>query len=340
MIKEAIIKLANKQNLSFDEAKAVMDEIMTGEASAVQMSAYLTALSIKGESIEEITASAQSMREHCLSLSHSEDALEIVGTGGDGANTFNISTTCAILVSSAGVKVAKHGNRSASSKCGAADVLEELGVNIMLDSRESKRLLEEINLCFLFAQKHHTAMKYVAPIRKELEIKTIFNILGPLSNPASANMELMGVYDENLVEPLAKVLQNLGVKRAMVVYGMDKMDEISLSAPTKVCEINDKSLKSYILEPKDFGYELCSKQDLQGGDAKLNAKITRDILSAKEKGAKRNVVCLNSGAALYIAKKVPDIESGVRMAESLIDSGAGMRQLELFIKESNKNLGA
>ncbi|WP_288644116.1 anthranilate phosphoribosyltransferase [uncultured Helicobacter sp.] len=335
-IKKAIIELTQKHNLSQDMAFAVMNEIMQGLASPVQISAYLTALSMKGENIDEITASTFSMRAHCVRLLHDMDALEIVGTGGDHSNSFNISTTAALIVSSAGVKVAKHGNRAASSKCGAADVLEALGVNITIPPEKSKELLESINICFLFAQNYHIAMKYVAPIRKELGIRTIFNILGPLSNPAGANMELLGVYDESLVEPMAKVMQNLGVKRGMVVYGMDKIDEISLSSETKIAEINKNELKFYTFHPRDAGFSLCDKSDLVGGDATQNAKIIREILEGKEKGAKRDVATLNAGAALYIAGMAKSIESGVRMAEKQIDNKLALAQLERFIKESNK----
>lgn len=336
MIQEAIIQLSHRQDLDFAQAQEVMNEIMRGEASAVQMASYLTALALKGESVEEITASAKSMREHCVRLLHNMDVLEIVGTGGDGSNSFNISTTAAIVVSSAGVPVAKHGNRAASSKSGAADMLEALGVNISLSPEKSQALLKKINICFLFAQNYHISMKYVAPIRKELGIKTIFNILGPLCNPAGANMELMGVYDESLVEPLAKVMHNLGVKRAMVVYGRDKLDEISMSADTKVCEIHNGRFSSYEISPRDFGYEYCSKDELKGGDAMHNAQITRDILVGKDKGARLGAVCLNAGAALYIAGKAREMLEGVRMAENLIAEGKAYAQLERFIKESNQ----
>lgn len=336
MIQEAIIQLAHREDLSFDQAQEVMNEIMRGEASAVQMSAYLTALALKGESIEEITASAKSMRAHCVKLLHNMDVLEIVGTGGDGSNSFNISTTAAIVVSSAGVSVAKHGNRAASSKSGAADMLEALGVQIALSPEQSQALLHKINICFLFAQNYHVSMKYVAPIRKELGIKTIFNILGPLCNPAGANMELMGVYDESLVEPLAKVMCNLGVKRGMVVYGKDRLDEISMSAPTKVCEIDNGRFSMYEISPKDVGYEYCAKDALKGGDAIENARIAREILSGKDRGAKREAVCFNAGAALYITKKASNIQEGVRIAENLIDEGTASRQLERFITESNQ----
>ncbi len=336
MIQEAIKILSQKQDLTFNQAKEVMNEIMSGEANDIQMASYLTALSLKGETIEEITASAQSMREHCVKLLHDMNVLEIVGTGGDGSNSFNISTTSSIVISSGGVPVAKHGNRASSSKCGAADVLEALGVNILVSPQKSRELLEKINICFLFAQNYHIAMRYVAPIRKQLGIRTIFNILGPLSNPAGANMELMGVYDASLVEPLAKVMQNLGVKRGMVVYGLDKLDEISMSAKTKICEIKADSLESYEISPEDFGYRTCNKSDLEGGDPKQNAQIVRDILSGKDKGAKARAVCLNAGAALYIAGKVDSLKDGVRLAEKLIDDKSAQKQLESFIQLSNE----
>ena len=336
MIKEAISKLSKKEDLTYQEAEAVMNEIMSGEATPVQMSAYLTALSLKGETIDEITASASGMRAHCIKLLHDMDVLEIVGTGGDGANSFNISTTSSLVIAAGGVPVAKHGNRAASSKSGAADVLEALGVKITLPPERSAEILKKINICFLFAQNYHIAMKYVAPIRRELGIRTVFNILGPLSNPAGANMELMGVFDEALVEPLAQVMAKLGVVRGMVVYGKDKLDEISMSAPTSVCEIRDGWFQSYELTPEQFGYTRCSKEELVGGTPRENAEITKAILTGAEMGPKRQAVCLNAGASLYITGKAATIEEGVRMAEQLIDSGAAMKKLEEFIEESNK----
>lgn len=336
MIKEAILKLSKKENLSYEEAKEVMDEIMSGKASSVQMSSYLTALSMKGETIDEITGSAAGMRANCIKLLHDLEVLEIVGTGGDNSNSFNISTASAIVIASGGVSVAKHGNRAASSKCGAADVLEELGVNINISPEKSRDMLSKINICFLFAQNYHIAMKYVAPVRKELGIRTVFNILGPLSNPAGANIELMGVYDESLLEPLAKVMQNLGVKRGMVVYGLDKIDEISMSSETKVCEIEDKNnLKSYTISPKDFGYDLCDKKELEGGSVKENGEIIRNIFNLKDKGAKRKAVCMNAGAGFYLAGKVKNIKEGVKIAENLIDEKKALEKLEDFIRESN-----
>ena len=336
MIKEAIIKLSKKQDLAYAEAEAVMDEIMSGQATPVQMSAYLTALALKGETIDEITASAAGMRAHCIKLLHNLDVLEIVGTGGDGSNSFNISTTSSLVIAAGGVPVAKHGNRAASSKSGAADVLEALGVKITLTPERSAEILKKINICFLFAQNYHIAMKYVAPIRKELGIRTVFNILGPLSNPAGANMELMGVYDQSLVEPLAQVMANLGVNRGMVVYGQDSLDEISMCAPTSVCEIRDGKFTSYEITPEQFGYERCEKGALTGGTPAENAEITKAILKGEEKGPKRQAVCLNAGAALYIAGKSASVEEGVKLAESLIDSGAALKKLEEFVEETNK----
>ena len=335
MIKEAILKVSRHKNLTYDEAYYTMDEIMSGEASEVQMSAYLTAMSMKGETIEEITASAKAMRDHCVRLLNDKEVLEIVGTGGDGSNTFNISTTSSIVISAAGVPVAKHGNRSASSKCGAADVLEELGVNIYIEPEKSLKCLREIDLCFLFAQNYHLSMKYVAGVRKELSIRTIFNILGPLTSPAGASMEVLGVYERELLEPLADVLNNLGVKSAMVVYGLDGMDEISASDKTAVCELKDGKTMTYELSPEYFDMEIASKEDLVGGDARENAKITLSILNG-EKGPKRNAVLLNSAAGFYVAGRVDSLKEGVKLAEEVIDSGKALKQLEKFMEVTNR----
>ena len=335
MIKEAILKVSRHEDLTYDEAYITMDEIMDGDASEVQMSAYLTEMSMKGETIEEITASAKAMRDHCIRLLNDEEVLEIVGTGGDGSNTFNISTTSSIVISAAGVPVAKHGNRSASSKCGAADVLEELGVNIYIEPEKSLKCLKEINLCFLFAQNYHLSMKYVAGVRKELSIRTIFNILGPLTSPAGASMEVLGVYERELLEPLANVLRNLGVKSAMVVYGLDGMDEISASDRTAVCELKNGKTMTYELSPGYFDMEIASKEDLVGGDAKENAQITLSILNG-ERGPKRNAVLLNSAAGLYVAGKVKSLKEGVKLAEEVIDSGKALQQLEKFIEVTNR----
>ena len=339
MIKEAIMQLAKKQDLTYETAETVMHEIMTGEATPVQMSAYLTALSLKGETIDEITASASGMRKHCIRLLHDIDALEIVGTGGDGADTFNISTTAAIITAAAGIPVAKHGNRSASSKCGAADVLEALGVNINITPEKSAELLNDIGICFLFAQNYHIAMKYVAPIRRELAIRTVFNILGPLTNPAGAKMELMGVYDGDLVEPLAQVLCNLGVKSAMVVHGEDGLDEISLCAPTKVCEVKNGWTRSYIITPEQFGFERCTQADLRGGSPHENAEILKAVLSGSDDSEykhKRNAAVLNAAAALYISGKYDSIDAAVKVADNVIKSGVATSKLDEFVRCSNQ----
>lgn len=335
MIKEAIYKLVNNEDLTYEMAESVMDEIMSGEASQIHMGAYLTALRIKGETIQEITASAKSMRKHGLKLLHDMDVLEIVGTGGDEASSFNISTTAGIVVAAAGIPVAKHGNRSVSSKCGAADVLEALGVNIMINPVQNAAVLKEIGLCFMFAQNYHNAMRFVAPVRRELGIRTVFNILGPLSNPAGANFELMGVYEENLVEPLAKVLLNLGVKRGIVVYGQDGLDEISLSSSTTCCEIRDGKLKSYILNPEDIGINKCDKSELVGGGPKENAEITRRIL-AGEKGPKRDAVILNAAACIYMVKDNITLLDAAGIVEEVIDSGKATEKLNQFIEITNK----
>lgn len=334
MIKEAICKLVNNEDLSYEMAEAVMDEVMGGEASQIHMGSYLTALRMKGETIQEITASAKSMRKHGLKLLHDMDVLEIVGTGGDEAYSFNISTTAGIVAAASGIPVAKHGNRSVSSKCGAADVLEALGVNIMINPAQSAAVLKEIGLCFMFAQNYHSAMRFVAPVRRELGIRTVFNILGPLSNPAGANFELMGVYEENLVEPLAKVLLNLGVKRGIVVYGQDGLDEISLSAATSCCEIRNGMFKSFVLQPEDLGFMKCTKEELIGGDPQENAEITRRILSG-EKGPKRDAVVMNAAACIYMVRDNITLFEAARIAEEIIDSGKALDKLEQFIKLTN-----
>ncbi len=335
MIKEAIAKLANREDLSETMVEDVMNEIMSGETSPTLISAYLMGLRTKGETIEEISGSARGMRNNGMKLEHDMDVLEIVGTGGDEAFTFNISTTAAIVASAAGCKVAKHGNRSVSSKSGAADVLESLGIDITIEPEKSKKLLEEIGICFLFAQKYHTSMRFVGPVRAELGIRTIFNILGPLTNPAGANMEILGVYSEDLVEPLAKVLVNLGVKKGMVVYGQDVMDEITLSAKTTVCEIRNGEIKKYELNPEDYGFKMCTKEDLVGGDAKVNAQITKDILNG-EKGPKRDTVILNAAACIYVYRDDVTFEDAIKIATETIDSKKATKQLEAFIKMSNE----
>lgn len=338
MIKEAIIKIVDKQDLTYDEAYAVMNEIMNGDTTPIQNAAFLAALSTKStksETIDEIVGCAAAMREHALKVEHDLDVMEIVGTGGDGAQSFNISTTSAFVMAAAGIKVAKHGNRAASSKCGTADCLEALGANLDLTPEKCVELLKEVGMCFFFAQKYHTSMKYVGAIRKELGIRTVFNILGPLTNPATPNLQLLGVYDESLVEPLAHVLSNLGVKAGMVVYGMDKLDEISLSAPTKICEFRNGEYKTYIVEPEDFGFAKCSKDDLVGGTPEENAEITKSILRGEERGPKRNTVLMNAGAALYIAGKADRFADGITLAGKLIDDGSALAKMEAFVQATN-----
>ena len=338
MIKEAIVKIVNKGDLTYDEAYAVMNEIMSGETSATQNAAFLAALSTKrarAETTDEIAGCAAAMREHATKVQTDMELFEIVGTGGDNAHSFNISTTSALVAAAGGMKVAKHGNRAASSRSGTADCLEALGVNIHQSPARCIELLREVGMCFFFAQKYHTSMKYVGSIRKELGFRTVFNILGPLTNPGMPSMQLLGVYDEYLVTPLAQVLVSLGVKRGMVVYGQDKLDEISLNSPTTVCEIRDGWFKSYVITPEDFGFARCAKADLVGGTPAENAQITRAILQG-EPGHKRNAVLLNSGAALYIGGKADSMKAGVALAADIIGSGKALDMLERFIAVSNR----
>lgn len=338
MIKEAIVKIVNKEDLTYDEAYTVMNEIMSGETTPTQNAAFLAALSTKSakaETTDEIAGCAAAMRDNATKMDTGMDIFEIVGTGGDNAQSFNISTTSALVAAAGGMKVAKHGNRAASSLCGTADCLEALGVNIQQSPNRCVELLKEAGMCFFFAQKYHTSMKYVGPIRKELGFRTVFNILGPLTNPGSPKMQLLGVYDEYLVEPLAQVLINLGVKRGMVVYGKDKLDEISMSAPTAVCEFKDGWFKSYTIAPEDFGFERCTKDDLKGGTPEENAKITREILGGA-KGHKRNAVLMNAGAALYIGGKAETLKDGIALAAEIIDSGKALETLDKLITVSNR----
>lgn len=337
MIKEAIVKIVNKGDLTYDEAYSVMNEIMSGETSPTQNAAFLAALSTKSakaETTDEIAGCAAAMRDHATRVESDMELFEIVGTGGDNAHSFNISTTAALVCAAGGMKVAKHGNRAASSKCGTADCLEALGVNIEQSPELCVKLLREVGMCFFFAQKYHTSMKYVGAIRKELGFRTVFNILGPLTNPGSPKRQLLGVYDEYLVEPLAQVLINLGLERGMVVYGKDKLDEISMSAPTTICEFKDGWFKTYTVCPEDFGFERCMKQDLEGGTPEENAKITLAILNG-EKGHKRNAVLMNAGAALYIGGKAKSMKDGVKLAAEIIDSGKAAKTLEQFVAMSN-----
>lgn len=338
MIQEAIVKIVNKEDLTYDEAYTVMNEIMGGQTTPTQNAAFLAALSAKSaraETRDEIAGCAAAMRDHATKVETDMELFEIVGTGGDNAGSFNISTTSALVAAAGGMKVAKHGNRAASSKCGTADCLEALGVNIQQSPEKCRKLLQTVGMCFFFAQKYHTSMKYVGAIRKELGFRTVFNILGPLTNPGTPSMQLLGVYDEYLVDPLAQVLISLGVRRGMVVYGQDKLDEISMSAPTKVCEIKDGWFKSYMITPEDFGFTRCAREDLAGGTPEENAAITLGILKG-EKGHKRNAVLMNAGAALYIGGKAKTMMEGIHLAEELIDSGRALKTLEQFIQVSNE----
>lgn len=338
MIKEAIVKIVNKQDLTYDEAYAVMNEIMGGETTSTQNAAFLAALSTKNaraETTDEIAGCAAAMRDHAMKVETNMDLFEIVGTGGDNAHSFNISTTSALVCAAGGMKVAKHGNRAASSQCGTADCLEALGVNIQQSPKRCLELLNEVGMCFFFAQKYHTSMKYVGAIRKELGFRTVFNILGPITNPGSPKMQLLGVYDNYLVEPLAQVLMSLGVKRGMVVYGQEKLDEISMSAPTTVCEFKDGWYKTYVITPEEFGFERCTKADLVGGVPEDNAKITLAVLNG-EKSHKRNAVLMNAGAALYIGGKAKTMKAGISLAAELIDSGKALQTLQKFIEVSNR----
>lgn len=339
MIREAIVKIVNKGDLSFEEAYTVMNEIMSGETTATQNAAFLAALSTKSaraETTDEIAGCAAAMRAHATKVDTGMELFEIVGTGGDNARSFNISTTSALVAAAGGMKVGKHGNRAASSQCGTADCLEALGVNIQQSPARCIELLKEAGMCFFFAQKYHASMKYVGPIRKELGFRTVFNILGPLTNPGTPSMQLLGVYDDYLVEPLASVLVSLGVKRGMVVYGQDKLDEISMSAPTTICEIRDGWYRTCVIKPEDFGLVRCAKEDLRGGTPEENAKITKAILRGEEAGPKRDAVLLNAGASLYIGGKADTMQDGVALAARLIDSGKAMETLEKLIEVSNR----
>ena len=338
MIKEAIVKIVNKEDLTYDEAYSVMNEIMSGETTATQNAAFLAALSTKSaraETTDEIAGCAAAMRAHATQVETGMDIFEIVGTGGDNAHSFNISTTSALVAAAGGMKVAKHGNRAASSQCGTADCLEALGVNIRQSPKRCLELLNEVGMCFFFAQEYHTSMKYVGAIRKELGFRTVFNILGPLTNPGTPSLQLLGVYDEYLVEPLAQVLISLGIRRGMVVYGQDRLDEISMSAPTTVCEIRDGWFRTSVITPEEFGFTRCTKEDMKGGTPEENAEITLSVLNG-EKGAKRDAVLLNAGAALYIGGKAESIKEGIILAAEIIDSGKALTTLRRLIEVSNR----
>jgi len=336
MIKEAISKVIAGENLDEEMAKSAMEEMFDGTATNAQISSFITALRMKGETVEEITACAKVMREKGVHVTPTKSVLEIVGTGGDLVGTFNISTTSAFVVASAGIPVAKHGNRSVSSKSGAADVLEKLGANISIEPESMLEVLDETNICFLFAPKYHGSMKYAAPVRKEIGIRTIFNILGPLTNPAAANYQLMGVYDEKLVEPMAKVLSNLGVIRGLVVCGNDGIDEVTMTGPTKVCEIRNGELKTYEINPEMFGMKTCNLEDILGGSPEDNAQITRNILLGKEMGAKKDIVALNAGLSIYLGKDDISMEDSVLLAKEMIENGNAYNTMEKFVEATNR----
>ncbi len=339
MIENAIKKLTEGSDLSFEETNQVIDEIMTGKTTAVQIASFLTALSVKKETVEEIAGAADAMRAHALAFHADEPVLEIVGTGGDHSNSFNISTTSALVVAATGIPVAKHGNRAASSKSGAADVLESLGVQINLDPKRSEDILNEIGICFLFAQEYHKAMKYVAPVRQELGIRTLFNVLGPLANPAHASNQVLGVYDEKLVEPMAKVLAQLNIKNAMVIHGQDGFDEASISAPTTIVEVHDGEYHKYEITPEQFGLKRAQKSEVIGGTPDENAQITLDILNGQT-GAKRDIILLNSALAIHTAKPEIDLASAIEMARKAIDDGSAINKLNEFVKLTEDSVAA
>ena len=333
-MKEYIKKLIEGNDLTYDETIAAMNHIMGGESTEAQIASLLTALRMRGETVEEITASATVMRQRCNQLHYQGDLLDIVGTGGDGTNTFNVSTIASIVVAAAGVRVAKHGNRSISSKCGSADVLEALGVKLDVTKEQNEKILDTIGICFMFAPLYHSAMKYVASARKQMGIRTIFNILGPLASPAYANLQVLGVYEESLVRPLAQVLANLGVKHAMVVYGQDGVDEVSLCAPTTICEVKGKTLHSFVLNPQDLGLQLCKPEDLVGGTAEVNSQIALNILNG-EKGPKRDMVLLNAALGLITSKQNLSLKEAIHLSAEMIDSGRAMAKLRDFIAITN-----
>lgn len=336
MIETALEHLTNNQDLDSKMAQAVIDEMMTGQTSDIQIAAYLAALSTKGESIAEITGSARAMRQHALPITTHRPVMDIVGTGGDQSGTFNISTTTSFVVTAAGVPVAKHGNNAATSKSGAADVLSALGAKIDLQPEQVEKLLHQTDQAFLYARTYHQAMKYVAPVRHGLGIKTIFNILGPLTNPANPQTMLLGAYDKALLVPLARVLHNLGVQHALLVHGQDGLDEVSLSADTDIVELKDGQITEMTLVPEDYGFAKVPLSDLKGGTPSENAEITREILNGNCQDAKRQIVILNAGCALYAANYVDDILAGIQLAQETIDDGRAFEQLTQFIQATQE----
>ena len=328
MMKEAIVKLLEKGSLSAEEAEGVMGEIMHGEATPVQIAGYLTALRMKGETVEEIVGSARAMKAHAIRVEVGrEDLVDTCGTGGDGAHTFNISTTAALVVAGAGLPVAKHGNRSASSRCGSADLMEALGVRIDLGPQQVARCIEEVGIGFLFAPHFHPAMKHAAPVRKELGVRTIFNILGPLVNPASPSIQLLGVFSAELTAPLAQVLSHLGTRRALVVHSTDSLDELSTTSPNQISELEGGGVRTYTQDPQELGLPRARREELLGGGVEENRRITLAVLGG-EKGPRRDVVLLNAAAVLYAAGKAPDLRHGLGLAARAIDSGSAKKKLE------------
>ena len=326
MIQDSIISLMNKQDLSFEEAEQVVDEILSGRSTDIQIGAFLAALALKGATIEEFAGATKGMRNHCDKFLDDEDVLEIVGTGGDKSNTFNVSTAAAIVLAAAGVKVAKHGNRAATSNCGTADVLEALGVKLAIPPERNKLVLEQTNFCFLFAQNYHLVTRYLAPVRRQLPLDTAFDILRPAIDYAGSSMQLIGVTDERFVEPLARVLTRLGSKRCMIVYSEDCLDEISCGGKTIVCESIDGKFRTYTLSPKQIGMEPNTKEDLAGGAPKVNAAILNEVF-AGEKGPRRNAVVFSAALALHLVQDI-SMEEGVRIAEEILDTGKAAEVLK------------
>lgn len=323
-----IEKLHQRENLTQEEIEAVMHEIMSGDAHEDDIASFLLALRAKGPTIDEITGAARIMRRFVVGIkTKHKDVLDTCGTGGDKKGTFNISTITALVVAGAGVVVAKHGNRSVSSKCGSADILEAMGVNLDIEQQHLSECLDEVGIAFLFAQKLHPAMKNVAPVRKKLGVETIFNILGPLTNPAKATHQILGVYNRDLVEPMARVLKNLGVKRALVVHGNDGLDEITTTEKTFISEYDGNEVISYDISPDELWMGYAKPHDLEGGDLHTNVRIFEDILNGKE-GPKRDIVLINAAYALYIAEKVKSISQGMDVAIETIDSGNALKKLE------------
>src|SRR3989337_1441315 len=336
MIREAIAKVIEKKNLTEAEMVSTFDEIMSGAASPAQIGSFITALRMKGETVEEITGAARVMREKVLHIkTRSKIVVDTCGTGGDESGTFNISTTTAFVAAGTGLTVAKHGNRSVSSKSGSADVLRTLGVNIEVEVSYVERCLDEIGIGFLFAPMLHSAMKYAIGPRREIGIRTIFNILGPLTNPAGAHSQVLGVYDSKLTEPLSRVLQNLGSTHVFVVHGADGLDEITLTGKTYISELKYGEIENYEILPEDFGLERCTKEELLGGDSETNARITLDILKGKN-GPHRAIVLLNAGAAIVSGGKAKDLREGLKAASESIDSGMAMKKLDGLRRLTNE----